>query len=276
MPAAKKRPYIGITGIESGDQAESLIRTHEKFGETSHMLMIASLVSHKTILGTTQGSVNIPLSSVKSIYKSVVRNDSPDVMFALHYNVKSVNEIGPEIQGQQRAVIEKPLSEQIGILIGPLYNDFVNTEKAFQLGLQLNSAWPDPKEVEKIRKKYPKLRIILQVQDFTMIGSKIGRYEGLVDYVLLDLSRGRGLLLDPTDSVMVSRVVEQWTSTRIGFAGGLNDENVAHILEKLIADKKSHDFSIDAQNRLRTDERFDLKKATAYLRKAEEIFQQNN
>ncbi|MDI6734377.1 MAG: hypothetical protein QMD50_02715 [Patescibacteria group bacterium] len=69
-------------------------------------------------------------------------------------------------------------------------------------GLQLNIAWPAPQILEKFRLNFPKIKIVFQVGNhaFQMAQNspeKVARiiheeYDGLADYVLLDMSGGKG------------------------------------------------------------------------------------
>jgi len=90
----------------------------------------------------------------------------------------------------------------------------------------------------------------------------------------LDPSRGKGLDFEVQYSVeLMSALNQAMPHTRIGIAGGFDADNVKKKVP-LIKEKYQEDFFIDAQGRLRTEDRkaLDLNKAERYIKACSEVF----
>lgn len=77
--------------------------------------------------------------------------------------------------------------------------------------------------------------------------------------VLLDASGGRGI-------EGAFNVPKDYKEAKIGYAGGLNADNVVRKLETLILRDVTHDFWIDMESSVRTDDRFDIQKVIDILK----------
>ena len=56
---------------------------------------------------------------------------------------------------------------------------------------------------------------------------------------------------------------------KVGYAGGLNPDNIEETLEKLFNDENVGDFWVDMETGCRTDEKFDLGKVVKVLKRIE-------
>ena len=105
------------------------------------------------------------------------------------------------------------------------------------------------------------------------LGKRVKEYLGLVDYILLDPSGGRGESFHPEamDWFLEDLQKEVGNKIGLGVAGGLSAETLKQQIGPLV--KKYPDLSIDAEGRLRDEnDNLDLAKATLYIRKARKIF----
>jgi hypothetical protein len=76
--------------------------------------------------------------------------------------------------------------------------------------------------------------------------------------VLLDASGGRGISGNFS-------VPSDIPNAKIGYAGGLNNENVVGILESIVLRDMTHDIWFDMESSVRTDDRFDVEKVADIL-----------
>ena len=266
-----KKPYIGITGVGDEQDAEALLRMHQETQKGSHTLMLGAQVSYRTVAGLTEGTSSLSRDSVKRVYRKVKDNANENPMFSLHYGTRPLEQIDEDIREAARPVVEKPLSDQVSYVMDAIYKDFVSAGQGFRLGLQVNVTWPDPKELRKIKLRYPRAEVTLQLSEFTGLAGRMQSYDA-IDYVLIDSSRGRGVMFDSSDSVSVARSVAAFTPAGLVFAGGLSDQNVYGVVTRLRSLLGTDNFGVDAQDMLKTGSKLDIRKASEYLRKAEEAF----
>lgn len=85
--------------------------------------------------------------------------------------------------------------------------------------------------------------------------------------VLLDASGGRGI--DTTIEILESQ-------EKVGYAGGINPENVGDKLYQLLTSPKVGDFWIDMESGVRTDDWFDLDKVHRVLSICKEVIRDCN
>lgn len=120
--------------------------------------------------------------------------------------------------------------------------------------VQLNMVYPPPERLEAIKRNYPNLQIIFQIErcmfeEPKVMSKKMEPYESLIDYVIIDQSMGEGIPINPA----VSRVVaEEFEKLNIGivFAGGLTAKRVKDIGDLI----REFDASIDAEGQLMNPE----------------------
>jgi len=263
-------PYIGVTGVENPIQVERMISVYNsEKGDLPHLLAIGGIVSYKTLIGIKDKPIVLTKNTIEEIYRKLKNLSNPNVLFALHYFTKPLKEIRPELQEKAKQVVEKSLPQQISLLIDELYRE---SKPSFQIGVQINIPWPKPEDITQVRAMYPKLRIILQVSEFSQLEEKIKEYGDNIDYVLIDPSRGRGIELDINEAARLYTLIDSISSAKVGFAGGFSPENVEERITSLKEKLGKNDFCIDAQTGLRSGEYLDMEKVERYLRKALRAF----
>lgn len=147
-------------------------------------------------------------------------------------------------------------------------------------GFQLNVAWPAPSVLDKYLIINPMARFVLQIggRAFEMVehspkklSQKVGDYAGLIRYVLLDPSGGKGQQSNPAElQQYVETIKERGLRIRIGVIGGLAP-NTLEAIAPLV--KKFPDLCLDAEGRLRdAQDRIDLAAVKTYLQKSLKMF----
>ncbi|PJC25069.1 MAG: hypothetical protein CO056_02265 [Candidatus Tagabacteria bacterium CG_4_9_14_0_2_um_filter_41_11] len=159
------------------------------------------------------------------------------ILNLIHYNTKNTDLLSVQLA---------TLTE----LVGPLQFD----------GFQLNIAWPPPLELLSYKCLYPDKKFVLQVGSSAFeaienspdkLAERLILYIGLIDYVLLDFSGGKGLILDAEKLRPYLRVVVKTTkNVGIGVAGGLGPSTM-HLIEPLLDEFPS--LCIDAEGKLRDE-----------------------
>ncbi len=164
-----------------------------------------------------------------------------------------------------------------------------NLEKATLWGgenmdaLQLDMIWPDPAVIKNHRRNYPDKKIILQINSKSLAMAdnnidtfvrRLSLYHDGLDYVLLDMSMGRGRGLNAEQLLPYLIAIDSLHADfELAVAGCLCAETLL-LLEPLIA--RFPCLSIDAQSRLRPSgnalDRIDWVMAKNYLECAIEMF----
>jgi len=265
------KPYIGVTGIEESSQLEGMLETFSKKHIAPHSLMVGGIVSYKTLIDEKDKPILLTRNEIGRIFERLEGMPSTDVLFALHYFTKPLKEIRPELQQKAKNVVEKPLHQQVGSLVEDVYARYEREQPPFQIGVQINVSWPEPRDVNQIKIDYPKLKTILQVSDFDSVDERMGKYN--VDYALIDASRGEGKEIDMDKAVSVHDAISEKSKVMIGFAGGFSPENVNDRIWSLRYDLGTRNFCVDAQGKLRTEDRLDMSKVSKYLNEALDAFQ---
>ncbi len=253
-------PYIGITGISTNQQFWAVAKAHRN--RRYPYLMEGLLVSHKSLRGEP---AKFP--------ERYPRNEELCTVFALCSNTINLVHFNTNEPGK---LLDQML--EVDELVGPYCN-----------GFQLNIAWPDPATLERYlsrRIRTPwrgKPVIVLQcgraaLEEYDRNPKKIaqvvaGNYEGLVDYVLIDSSGGKGEEFNTAfANECLSELFANCPSIGPGIAGGLSADNIQKQLGPLFKELPEP-FSIDAEGRLR-DERdwLDLEKCGAYIKEAMKFY----
>ena len=148
-------------------------------------------------------------------------------------------------------------------------------------GFQLNLTWPPPDELGRFADQYPSLKLILQIgqescrlvaEDPVGIAGRLrADYQGLVHYVLLDLSAGYGQPLDTSWCLQQLRELRSANlGLGLGVAGGLSPSSL-HLVRPLA--KEFPSLSIDAEARLRDEhDTLDMDLALDYIKRAFTMF----
>lgn len=219
------KPYIGITGFTREDQIMQLTEVfgHHKKSGSSRLFHVGVMMSHRTLTGKRSRFTNIFPN--KDYLRSEIFGDHPkyrrkDTYLCLHYAdyrdestvgdlVRAINYCGPNLDA-----------------------------------VQLDMTWPWPVLITQTRRNFPgrNLEVILQIGNEAAekylnrperIASKISRYNNVIDRVLLDMSMGNGLPMDPSFLIDLIEAIEgEAPHLGIGVAGGLGPGKT-HLLGEL-------------------------------------------
>ncbi len=244
-------PYIGVTGFRTRREVQTVLEVVPHGAK--RRLMVGVLASSKTLQGG-QGKYPGRTPRVEEI--ADIFNDDPRALNLIHYNT-----------GDRQG-----LPEQLARLIelgGPNLH-----------GFQLNIAWPDPTQLERLRSH----TVVQQVghrafeevgNDPRQLAEKLDAYRGLITHVLVDPSGGTGQEYHlPTTQACVLAIMDRhgdWL--KIGIAGGLSAVGLYERITPVIG-LYDH-LSIDAEGRLRTptpEDVLNLAATCAYTRRSYETF----
>lgn len=233
-----ERPYIGVTGISEIYEAEVIAQTFPQAlpESSSHQGMTGYLVSLHTLNGDKEKVTKYPYI-----------NNLPDLLRVTR--TASLNTI--HYRTPERAT----LAEQVAKLFDKSY---IYADGLCQT-LQLNIAWPDPDQIEKIKKIMPAMRFILALTPKIVlresrfeIEDKLTDYRDIVDYVLIDPSGGIG------EAFESNAVLPLYTSAKdimrnqiVALGGGFNEKNVKIRLAEISELLRTKQFAIDAEGGLR-------------------------
>lgn len=260
----RPKAYVGITGPVNVQETGDICREFSEAGysmESPHIPMLGFLVSYKTLNGQpTQNRRYPPVNSLPDLLRAI----DGQVLTMIHYNSKEID----------------TLSDQVTQVFDGVY------DKGLCRAIQLNIVWPNVGQVALIKKRHPEMQMVFQASHKTMDGrtaNQIARgikeYGGLINYVLIDPSGGRGMAFDLESSVTIySELSELCPELTIGFAGGFSGENVAPRLREILQKIETEDFCIDAEGRLRDkitsvygDDLLNIKKVREYLQSASSV-----
>lgn len=209
-------PYTSVTGARNEDDVRMIDRaladgTDRSPGTVSDFRGPADfrtpvcgvLVSGKTMRGEPGGSSRYPRISTVADMMGVPSSAE----LWLHFNTR----------------VADPVDEQVLELFGRL--------GGYGAGLQLNTPRLEVPVVRRIRDAYADMEIAMQVGEECVPGlaphavnAYVSRFAGVIDHVLLDLSRGSGKALDVEWVTAVVRLcAEEWMELGIRptLAGGL-------------------------------------------------------
>ena len=243
----KPRPYVCVTGLVNNTEVEETEKVFNRYFEetSSNFPAVGFLVSSKTLRGEEPKSSHIPnlrYPNIRTLRARMQRAGRMKTM--VHYSTKE-----PE-----------SLDVQVAQIFGYLYREGENIyESNLCRMLQLNVAWPNPKLLEKIISRFPRMQIIQQLSARAMNGltpeditKKLLDYEDLISYVLIDPSGGRGVSLEIEKSLEIYKTISKgMRNVTLGFAGGLNGENVHDVVTSIGRALGHNLFCIDAEGGLR-------------------------
>lgn len=238
----KTGPYVGVTGFMSlkevafcdGVFRKAVLGLESPIVCSELNLMVGILVSQKTLAsGTNKWADRYPpVSLVPELTALRVEN----LLYTIHYNTDDAATIDEQIDQLLR------LSPNID-------------------ALQLNMRWVSHVALQRIRRKYPDLRIILQIGAGALsdvaepgeiyLGDALRAYEGVVDDFLVDPSGGKGEPADVWRAFACISDGEIPKNMRPGIAGGFCSENVCNV-RGLMRRMLWKPVNIDAEGRLRT------------------------
>lgn len=255
--------YIGITGITQKSEIDALIPYLHK----DYAIMVGILVSYKILEGENNNKVRyVKKENLTELCKYAKEKGFFTV---IHYNSRN-----RMCHGEISKILKNhSIEDQID-------------------GIQLNVNNPPLTLFSMLKMEYPSIKLIFSVNrsiitdnknnilaDADLEGKFMCLFKGLmsesIDYVLIDLSGGRGKTIDVIFASKLALMILQMNyKIEIGFAGGLSDENLIPILLNLETEIGQSDFfSIDAESKLRDEsDQLDIKKLITYVKQASSYF----
>ena len=245
-------PYVGITGFMSRAEVDHVLG-NMAIG-SSRVLMTGVLASQKTLNGREPGQPGRypAIHEIEGIF-----SEHPRSLNLIHYNTREVGS----------------LYEQLDRLCswgGRWHN-----------GFQLNIKWPPLTHLRELMRQRPETINVLQLgrsamededNDPIAIARRASGYAGLVRYVLIDQSGGKGEPLR-TDQCrkLLRELYRLMPETQMGVAGGLCGPTVQTRIGPLADEFPA--LCTDAEGRLRTeDDKLMLSEADDYVRETLELF----
>lgn len=246
-----RNPYIGIVGIKNVEEVVAVSQVVNGFSASNseRIIQVGVQVDDKVVDGLNFegaiGNLRLPfdLDQVRMVFE-YADQFMPNVFNVVHYSEEDKSRLSERIF----AIFDKT----------GLYSDGLC--RAIQLNGYLGEI--DLKIIRSIKNKFSNLTIIMQV-DSRMIGghsdesidrivNKLNYLSDYVGYALIDASGGRGEPMNIIKSVsLAQRIRRKIPSLAIGFAGGLDGNNVLFIISRIIELFKDKSFSIDAESGLR-------------------------
>ncbi len=253
----KTGPYVGITGftnlgevVACNNAFREAARAVGKYVSRNLKFMVGVLISSKTLNGGTNKWPN-RYPPVTHISEIISMKHEPHLLHTIHYNTDDPTRIDEQI-------------DQV-MSISPSSID----------ALQLNIQWVNPVKLQRIKRRYPDLRIILQIGAGALadvnepgeifLGEALRAYEGVIDDFLVDPSGGRGEPLDVWRAFACVADDEIPPGMQPNIAGGFSAENVYRA--RGLMRRLKRPVGLDAEGRLRTlGDNLDITAATNYLR----------
>ena len=237
----KLGPYIGVTGFMS---LAEVVACGNTFGETILQMkngavtnqlkfMVGILVSSKTLAGRTNKWFN--RYPVIANIPEIISSKNYAWLYTIHYNTDDSQTIDEQIDQLMQ--------------ISPNID-----------AIQLNMKWVNHVRLQRIGRKYPNLRIILQIGTGALkevdepgeifLGDALKAYEGVADDFLVDPSGGVGKELDVWRAFACIADDEIPKSMQPGIAGGFCADNVTNA--KGLMRRLHRPVNLDAEGKLRT------------------------
>jgi hypothetical protein len=236
---ASYESYVGVCDVLSPEAAHVMadtIREHRK--DPNRKVMIGVMAGHFTMRPEAEYG-----EGQRAVFprKEELANgfiDDPDVFNTIHF-----------------ADLYRPKEVQT------LFEDLelvVDAGGEYLHAIQLDVTWPDIDDIDRFKDKYPDIAVVLQLgkSAFEMVDhepqkmvDELDKYGDSIDYVLLDLSMGKGKAME-ADALLASlRLIRQeLPGLGLAVAGGLGPDSI-HLLEPVA--REFPDVSIDAQGRLK-------------------------
>lgn len=243
--------YIGITGITKSVKVDKTLELFNQFGfnmDSEHIPMLGFLISPRN-LNQDWYSSRYPKASQ---FKPLLKIAEGRAFNTLHIDSKAHLDWDIALE---------TLVKELDLV------DLVD-------GFQINVKHPELKKFKRLRKVFPHKKIILQYSnDFLDLKPRdackqIKPYSKVIDYILMDPSRGRGLGLDTLIACIHYRVLKNNFNFGIGFAGGFNPDNIWNYLDTIIGEIGTKCFSTDIETGLRNaNDDYQASKAGNYLKK---------
>lgn len=253
----RPQPYIGITGVSTRGEAQSIIDYLPHV--SAPLVMVGVLASRKSVRG-------IPVDQPKRYPAREALSDifipHERVLNLLHFNSREPADLLEDI--------ELALS-----LAGP-----------YCQGFQLNMKEPGLDACRQYKAAHPSHTLIIQFGPSILkkdddawlsadeLADRAEAYCGTADYVLIDMSAGKGIAFDFQIAKNYFAKLEGIPGLGFGIGGGLGPKTL-HRLYPIW--KEFDDFSIDAESGVRDDrDDYSAWRASTYLAAASVIFRVRN
>lgn len=276
----KAYPYIGAVGIKNREEAIAVAEIIKdlNYRRAGYFMQIGVQVTPRVINDVSKESNRrLPdnLTEVADIFECT-REILGDVFNVVHYSERDKTKIVDRIE---------QIFDKTGIFSAGLC-------RAVQLNGYLNEIKVN--DLERIKKNYHQLKIIMQINSEMMkilefngaatILSRLRSISRFIDYVLIDPSGGEGRKIKVWKSIVLAKMIKkEIPDLGVGFAGGLDWDNVNFTVLKIRQLLQSKNFSIDAESGLRDrvgdgygNDDFNIEKAEHYLRNALAAFERES
>ncbi len=266
----EEKPYIGITGITTKHEAETVMEAfNTHLPQSTHQGMIGYLVSRRTLYGEEERSRKYPpVGSLPLLMSTALGNDR--VVNTIHYKTND--------QATLAEQLKKLLLDQ------ELYS------KNLCRAVQFNLSWPDITQLDQLKTAFPDLTIILRIgfrilanETYVDIANKATSYANYLNYVLLDPSGGTAQPFDAHVLTPLYRAIRHHLpEIPIILAGGFNPHNITPRLRELETILRHRKFGIDSEGGLRVVSRqthndfLSPSRVKTYIEKATNFFKFSN
>lgn len=260
-----KKPYVGVSGIVSRDQADVIYNTAEQFMPRRRLLLGVKAV-HKTQWCDIENKYGPEWYPVGRNIREVADEYKQPGEFWVVQNYLDIEEADERsIKDYERRFVRNIIA-RTGIWADGMQFDLLPWHKH-----DYRQLFADIKQQD--------LEVLVECQgpimteySATQVGEVLDRYEGLIDHVLFDASHGTGKEMD-TDALrpFIEQATERdWLG--VGVAGGLNPERVSQHIEPLL--EEFPDLSFDAEGQLHVNDDgsrgLNINQTRAYLKAAAE------
>lgn len=232
-------PYIGITTFTEVGQVKKALAVFKKNfrPKSKRVLHVGAMMSYKTLHGLPSRWEDV--FPKKEMIASLFMRDAC-LYNCLHY--ADYENASPELW----RTLDRAIS------YGGIYID----------AIQLDMVWPEPAEIANgVHVSRKPLEVILQVGKNAMIKAdnnpdevlrRLEDYEGVIHRVLLDLSMGKGEIMNPEFLLPFARAItKRFPQWGLVVAGGLGPDTM-HIAHPILTEFPN--ASIDAQGKVPDDE----------------------
>lgn len=231
--------YSGVCDVYSPEEAIAMADELRKERKNPNRKVMIGVMTHPLVLNP---DLDDP-KEVRGVFPAREEiaggfTDDPDVWNTVHY----ADLYGPDA-GQNIAE-----NLELCVKYGGEYLD----------AIQLDVTWPKPDEIKKFKKNHPNIFLILQVGKFALkdignepkaIVDQLREYDHSIDFVLLDMSMGKGVGMEAGGLLPLLRVIRKdLPYLGLAVAGGLGPDSI-DLLKPIT--KEFPDISIDAQGNIK-------------------------
>jgi len=235
-----KQEYTGITGYKTTEEVKSMALFQKGPLAMYGVLCVRYQLDDTAI----EGSRSPPFNELKDVLAAVPENGLP----VIHYCTRVRDGLGDQVER---------LFTQSGIY-----------DEGVARAVQLNIDWPHVSDLEQIKERFPEMAIVGQMPDLSKyrtdeLFSMAQARKGLIDYALVDVSRGAGAEFGSNGMAAMQIYRDAMPDARIGIAGGLGKDNVANQIAR-VKEVFDEPFFIDAEGKLFDRYSLDLDECLAY------------